>query len=54
MQTKKDVYKEQLKININAENLINHHTFIVFEKENELDNMHFSMESIKKPFDKIM
>lgn len=54
MQSKKDVYKEQLKINIDPKTLLNHHTFIVFEKENELKNVYFRMESIVKPFNKIM
>jgi ubiquinone/menaquinone biosynthesis C-methylase UbiE len=54
MQSKKDVYKEQLKINIDPRTLLNHHTFIVFEKENDLKNVYFRMESIVKPFNKIM
>jgi ubiquinone/menaquinone biosynthesis C-methylase UbiE len=54
LQSKKDVYKEQLKINIDPKTLLNHHTFIVFEKENELKNVYFRMESIVKPFNKIM
>ncbi len=54
MQSKKDVYKEQLKINIDPKTLLNHHTFIVFEKENDLKNVYFRMESIVKPFNKIM
>jgi ubiquinone/menaquinone biosynthesis C-methylase UbiE len=54
MQSKKDVYKEQLKINIDPRTLLNHHTFIVFEKENDLINVYFRMESIVKPFSKIM
>lgn len=54
VQSKKDVYREQLKINIDPRTLLNHHTFIVFEKENELKNVYFRMESIVKPFNKIM
>ncbi|MDO9256482.1 MAG: class I SAM-dependent methyltransferase [Bacteroidales bacterium] len=54
MQSKKDVYKEQLKINIAPRTLLNHHTFIVFEKENDLKNVYFRMESMVKPFNKIM
>jgi ubiquinone/menaquinone biosynthesis C-methylase UbiE len=54
MQSKKDVYKEQLKINIDPRTLLNHHTFIVFEKENDLKNVYFRMESMVKPFNKIM
>lgn len=54
LQAKKDIYLEQLKINVDPRTLLNHHTFIVFEKENELENVYFRMESIVKPFNKIM
>ena len=54
MQSKKDVYREQLKINTDPRTLLNHHTFIVFEKEIDLKNVYFRMESIVKPFNKIM
>jgi len=54
LQAKKDIYLEQLKINVDPRTLLNHHTFIVFEKENELKNVYFRMESIVKPFNKIM
>lgn len=35
------VYKEQLAINLNPSNLINHHTFIIFEKEKDLKDVDF-------------
>ncbi len=38
---KKSVYREQLKINTSVRNLINHHTFIVFEKEINHENAGF-------------
>lgn len=49
-----EVYWEQLQININPKNLLNHHTFIVFEKEKDAADVDFRQESIVKPFDKIM
>ncbi|MDZ4205128.1 MAG: class I SAM-dependent methyltransferase [Bacteroidales bacterium] len=48
------VYKEQLRININPKNLLNKHTFIILEKETELRDMDFRIESKIKPFEKIM
>ncbi|MFA5972430.1 MAG: class I SAM-dependent methyltransferase [Lentimicrobiaceae bacterium] len=50
----KNVYTEQLKININPKNLLNKHTFIIFEKEKELKNIDFRFDNIMKPFEKIM
>jgi ubiquinone/menaquinone biosynthesis C-methylase UbiE len=35
------VYKEQLAINLNPSNLINHHTFIIFEKEKDYKDLDF-------------
>lgn len=49
-----DVYKEQLKINIDPKNLLNKHTFMIFEKENELKELDFRTDSLIKPFEKIM
>jgi SAM-dependent methyltransferase len=49
-----NVYKEQLEININPKNLLNHHIFIIFDKEKELKNVDFRLESLIKPFEKIM
>ncbi len=48
------VYKEQLKININPKNLLNKHTFIIFKKDKEIQDIDFRMEAIVKQFDKIM
>lgn len=51
---KEVVYKEQLKINISPNNLLNKHIFIIFEKEKYLKDIDFRIESIVKPFGKIM
>jgi len=48
------VYKEQLLININPKNLLNKNTFIVFEKEKNLHDVDFRIESKVKLFGKIM
>lgn len=50
----KNVYTEQLKININPKNLLNKHTFIIFEKEKGLKDVDFRLDNIMKPFEKIM
>jgi ubiquinone/menaquinone biosynthesis C-methylase UbiE len=49
-----EVYKEQLKININPIHLLDRHTFIIFEKEKELQNLDFRITSMIKPFEEIM
>ncbi len=49
-----DVYKEQLKINLNPKHLLNKHTFIIFEKEKGLGDIDFRIESKVKPFEKLM
>jgi ubiquinone/menaquinone biosynthesis C-methylase UbiE len=51
---KREVYREQLRINLDPKNLLNKHTFIIFEKEKELKEVDFSMAGAMKPFDKIM
>jgi len=51
---KSAVYKEQLKINISPKNLLNKHIFIIFEKEKSANDVDFRIESIIKPFNKIM
>jgi len=53
-QVKKKVYLEQLRINISPENLLNKHTFIIFEKENDVKDLHFRIESMVKPFGDII
>jgi len=52
--TKKEVYREQLSINISPKNLLNKHTFIIFEKEHNAGELNFRFESIVKPFNRIM
>ncbi len=42
---KKSVYYEQYKINTSIKNLVNHHTFIVFEKEQNFDNVKLGNKS---------
>lgn len=49
-----EVYKEQFRININPKHLLNKHTFIIFEKEKEYRDVDFRIESMIKPFEKIM
>mgnify|MGYP000344235088 CR=1 FL=1 len=49
-----DVYKDQLRINLNPKNLLNKHIFIIFEKEKDLKNVDFRIESLLKPFGKLM
>ncbi len=51
---KSAVYKEQLKINVSLCNLLNKHIFIILQKEKELKEIDFRIESIVKPFGKIM
>lgn len=51
---KKGVYLELLKININPKHLLNKHTFIIFEKEKELKDLNFRIESTIKPFENVM
>jgi len=53
-ETKKEVYLEQLKINISYKNLINRHTFIIFEKEKNVSDIYFRVDEIVKPFQQIM
>lgn len=48
---KRPVYKEQLKMNVSICNLINHHTFVVFEKEFENNNIEFGSRNSKVDFD---
>ena len=51
---KSNVYSEQLKINISPKNLLNHHVFVVFEKEKETREVDFRTDSLVKAFQKIM
>lgn len=52
--SKIEVYKEMLKININPKNLLSKNTFVIFEKQKELKDLDFRIESMVKPFEKIM
>jgi len=54
MNTKKNVYKEQLLININPRNLLSKHTLIIFEKEKNVSEINFRNENLIKSFSKIM
>jgi hypothetical protein len=51
---KQQVYKELLRINLSVKNLLNKHTFVLYEKENELPDVNVNIESMMKPFHKIM
>lgn len=51
---KKTIYREQMNINLNPKHLLNKHTFVVFEKEKELAAVDFRIDSVVKPFEKIM
>lgn len=48
------IYHEQLMLNISPKNLLNKHTFLVFEKEKEVDEVDFRNDTISKSFDKVM
>jgi len=47
---KKEVYKEQLLINIKPKHLLDKHTFIIFEKEKDVADVSFKLDEIIKPF----
>jgi len=48
---KKDVYMEQLRINISPSNLINRHIFVVFKKEIDCDDIDFRNDKLIVSFD---
>ncbi len=48
------IYREQLMLNISPKNLLNKHTFLIFEKEKEVDEVDFRNDTISKSFDKVM
>ena len=55
--SKKQVFGDQLKININPKNLLNKHTFVIFEKDCELIDVYSRLEQLNKSsysFDKVM
>jgi SAM-dependent methyltransferase len=49
-----EVYREQLRMNLDPKNLVNKHTFIIFEKEKELKEVDFRAAGAMKSFDRIM
>ncbi|HCL83602.1 MAG TPA: hypothetical protein DIC22_06480 [Chitinophagaceae bacterium] len=51
---KKKVYKEQLQINISPKVLLDRHTFVVFEKEFEMEHVYDHLLSISKPLNEIL
>lgn len=52
--TKRNIYQEQLKININPANLLSRHTFIVFEKNKNVDEVNFGNETPIRAFGELM
>ena len=50
----KKVYREQLKINLSPRVLLDRHTFVVFEKEFEVENVYDQLLSIQKPLSEIL
>jgi SAM-dependent methyltransferase len=53
-EAKKKVYKEQLRINISPKVLLDRHSFVVFEKEFEAENVYNHLLSINKPLTEIL
>jgi len=53
-EVKKGVYREQLKMNISAKNLLNKHTFIIFRKDRDAAAASHGIESTARPFGQIM
>lgn len=53
-EAKKKVYEEQLKINISPKVLLDRHTFVVFEKEFEVEYVYDHLLSIQKPLSEIL
>lgn len=51
---KREVYREQLRINISLKNLLDHHSFVIFEKEKSLAEVDFRIESVVRPFGQSM
>jgi len=51
---RRSIYREQLGININPKNLINKHTFVIFDKEHDINTINFDQKSTIKPFNEIM
>ena len=53
-EAKENVYKEQLELNTSMKILVDAHTFIVYEKEKELQRIYTDLNNISRPFDVIM
>ncbi len=51
---KKNVYREQLQINLSPRVLLDRHSFVVFEKEFEMENVYDHLLSIQKPLTEIL
>ena len=51
---KRSIYQEQLRINTSIKNLINKHTFIIFEKEKQHQDVDFRQDEVVRSFDKTM
>lgn len=51
---KRATYKEQLRLNLNPIVLLDMHSFIVFEKENQLDDMYDKLAALSKPVEEIL
>ncbi|MCX6287551.1 MAG: class I SAM-dependent methyltransferase [Bacteroidetes bacterium] len=54
LHSKQEVYREQLRINLSPKNLLNKHSFIIFEKEISAKDVSLRIENIVKPFGQIM
>jgi SAM-dependent methyltransferase len=53
-EAKKKVYREQLKINLSPRVLLDRHSFVVFEKEFDFENVYDHLLSIQKPLTEIL
>ena len=51
---KMGVYKEQLQLNLSPKVMLDRHTFVVFEKEFEFENVYDHLLSIQKPLNEIL
>lgn len=47
-------YREQLRLNTSAKVLVDAHTFMIYEKERELEQIYAVLNRAIKPFDKVM
>ncbi|MDD3685226.1 MAG: class I SAM-dependent methyltransferase [Bacteroidales bacterium] len=49
----RNVYGEQYKLNISIKNLLNHHLFVIFEKENDAEKLSFRHEDLVRGFENL-